>query len=235
MQQYLKETPLLDYSAPSITTLIEGRRWRALDTAERVKAAYGFVRDEILFGYNAKDEFTASEVLADGYGQCNTKATLLIALLRALGVPCRLHGSTIDKALQKGAVTGIWYRLSPQRILHSWAEVQVDGEWYSLEGVILDRAYLEQLQARFKGLRTSFCGYGVHTDCLANPPIDWEHSHTYIQRKGMKEDFGIFGSPDDFYREHQQQMRPLKRFIYQHLVRHLMNANVHRIRRGEGR
>jgi hypothetical protein len=39
--------------------------------------------------------------------------TLLMALLRAMGVPCRFHGFTINKALQRGAITGVAYRLAP--------------------------------------------------------------------------------------------------------------------------
>ena len=65
-----------------------------------------FVRDEVTFGYNASDDLPASRVLADHIGQCNTKGTLLMALLRAVGVACRFHRFTIDKALQKGAITG---------------------------------------------------------------------------------------------------------------------------------
>jgi hypothetical protein len=45
-----------------------------------------------------------------------------MALLRAVGVPCRFHGFTIDKALQKGAITGVAYQLAPRNIIHSWAD-----------------------------------------------------------------------------------------------------------------
>ena len=106
----------------------------------------------------------ASQVLSDGYGQCNPKATLLMALLRAVGVVTRILGFTIDKALQKGAIKGIWYKLSPKNILHSWVEVHVNGQWYILEGVILDRLYLEKLQSINKHQTTTFCGFGVFTE-----------------------------------------------------------------------
>jgi len=79
-----------------------------LDIVSKVKTIYNFVRDEIKFGNNVSDDISASQVLKDGYGQCNTKATLLMALLRATDVPNRIHGFTIDKTLQKGAITGIW-------------------------------------------------------------------------------------------------------------------------------
>ena len=80
------------------------------DEYNRIRLVYGFVRDEILFGYNVDDSIPASRVLADGYGQCNTKGTLFMALLRGVDIPCRVHGFTIDKNLQKGAMTGIVYK-----------------------------------------------------------------------------------------------------------------------------
>lgn len=37
------------------------------------------------------DALTASEVLKQGQGFCNPKATLLVALMRAAGIPARMH------------------------------------------------------------------------------------------------------------------------------------------------
>lgn len=129
MNNYLKETPILNYSDISIQSLIKRKNWLVTDTVERVKAIYNFVRDDIKFGYNLSDEIKASDVLKDCYGQCNTKATLLMALLRATGIPNRIHGFTIDKALQKGAINGIWYKLSPKNIVHSWVEINLNDKW----------------------------------------------------------------------------------------------------------
>lgn len=85
MDSYLKETKILDYSNVSIQELLEQRGWKNLDTVSRVKAIYNFVRDEIKFGYNVSDDIPASEILKEGYGQCNTKTTLLMTILRAMG------------------------------------------------------------------------------------------------------------------------------------------------------
>ena len=95
----LPETPMLDYSHPSIQALIQSRGWKKLLPYECICAIYNFVRDEILFGCNTDDSIPASKVLSDGYGQCNTKGTLFMALLRTCGIPCRIHRFTIDKAL----------------------------------------------------------------------------------------------------------------------------------------
>ena len=145
----LAATTMLDHQSPSLQALSTARGWAGMEPRERIGAIYTFVRDEIGFGYNASDNLPASAVLADGIGQCNTKGTLLMALLRGNGIPCRLHGFTIDKRLQKGALRGLAYWLAPRNILHSWVEVRFEDRWVNLEGFILDRAYLSALQRRF--------------------------------------------------------------------------------------
>ncbi len=227
----LQPTGLLDFTHPAIEELIANRGWRQLPTYERIGAVYDFVRNEIAFGYNAGDEIPASTVLADGIGQCNTKSTLLMALLRAVGVPCRFHGFTIDKPLQKGAITGLAYALAPQRIIHSWVEVAHEGRWVNLEGFILDMPYLASLQRRFPG-RKRFCGYGAATPDLSAPEVEWRGRDTYIQKDGIADDFGVFDSPDEFYARHGSNLSGLKRWLYTQVIRHRMNAQVRRIRVG---
>ncbi|WP_367331393.1 transglutaminase-like domain-containing protein [Sphingobacterium multivorum] len=232
MNNYIKETKILDYSHDSIQKLVKEREWNQLDMISRIKAIYNFVRDEIKFGYNISDNISASAVLKDGYGQCNTKATLLMTLLRATEIPNRIHGFTIDKALQKGAITGIWYKLSPKNILHSWVEILVDEQWYFLEGVILDKIYLTKLQEKNSDCKTTFCGYGACTDNFKNPPIDWNLNNTFIQDKGINQDFGLFDTPDELYAKHQQKLNFFERFVFKNIVRHKMNKNVEKIRSG---
>ena len=118
-KNYLAKTPMLNYDAAPLQELILTRRWKELDVYSRIGAIYDYVRNEILFGYNRSDTLTATEVLADGYGQCNTKATLLMALLRACGIPCRLHGSEVSKGFQRGATSGIISSLAPDVITHT--------------------------------------------------------------------------------------------------------------------
>ena len=204
-QQYLTSTAMLDFNHPTIQSLIIGQGWLNLNEYERIGAAYNYVRDHIEFGYNQSDELSSSQVLADGYGQCNTKATLLMSLLRALGIACRFHGFTIEKQLQKGAITGIFYLMAPNNIIHSWVEVYYQNKWLNLEGIILDQKYLTQLQTKFSQVNGAFSGYGVGTKDFKNPPIDWLGNDTYIQKEGINNDLGRFNSPDDFYTKKRQQ------------------------------
>lgn len=230
-EKYLKETKLLNYSCSIIQQLINERNWKQLDDFRKIKQTYSFVRDEILFGYNISDEITAEQVLKDGYGQCNTKGILFMALLRSLQIPCRIHGFTIDKRLQKGAMTGIVYKCAPQNVFHSWVEVYYKETWYELEAFILDKKYLNRLQEKFKQCNGAFCGYGVAVKDFKNPTIEWEANNTYIQSEGINQDFGVYDTPDELLKEHHQEMSALKAFLYKNLGRHLMNKNVRKIRK----
>lgn len=226
-----RQTHLLDFRHPSIERLVAARGWRDLGDEARIGAAYDFVRDGIRFGYNAADDVRASRVLADGYGQCNTKGTLLMALLRALDVPCRLHGFAIHKGLQRGVVPELVYPIAPDEILHSWVEVWFEGRWINLEGFILDRDFLAVLQRGFKE-RQALCGYGAGTSCLSAPGIEWQGRDTYIQKEGIVRDYGVFAAPDDFYAAHRQAFGAVRGFLYRHVIRHWMNARVAAIRQG---
>ena len=228
--RYLKETVLLNYSCFLIKDLINDKKWNELDDFNKINKTYLFVRDEILFGYNVSDSISASQVLIDGYGQCNTKGILFMALLRALNIPCRIHGFTIDKRLQKGAMTGLVYKNAPNNVLHSWVEVFYQDVWYELEGFILDKKYLGKLQEKFKNCNGAFCGYGVAVKDFRNLNIDWNKNNTYIQSEGINNDFGIFDSPDELFKIHRQEMSCFKEFLYKNLGRYLMNRNVSRIR-----
>lgn len=230
VDRYIQETNMLDYSDIHIQKLIQNRSWLELSDFDCIKAIYNYVRDEILFGYNIDDSIPASKVLTDGYGQCNTKGTLFMALLRACNIPCRVHGFTIDKKLQKGAMTGLVYRSAPKNILHSWVEVFFEGIWYELEAFILDNEYFSKLQQVHSDCVGAFCGYGVAVKDFQHPVIDFDGNNTYIQSEGINQDFGIYDCPDDLLKEHRQEISVIRAFAYRNLGRHLMNRNVKKIR-----
>lgn len=231
MDRYLEETRLVDYTHPSIERLVRERGWRELSDSDCIAAIYDFVRNEIEFGYNRADNIPASEVVADGMGQCNTKGTLFMALLRACGVPCRFHAFTIDKELQKGAIQGLAYRVAPADIIHSWVEVWHGGDWLNLEGFILDEDYLASVQEHFADQQGEFSGYAIATTDLHDPPVEWEGCDTYIQKEGINRDLGRYDAPDEFYEEHGTNDSGLTGFVFRNFLQDPMNENVARIRR----
>lgn len=229
--RYLVTTAILDFDSPTLVALVASRGWKGLPERARIGAVYRFVRDEIAFGYNRTDNLSASEVLADGYGQCNTKTNLLMALLRAVGVACRFHGATVAKRLQKGVVPAWAYPVAPPSILHGYAEVLFEGRFVALEGVILDSDYLDGLRARFPEESGAFLGFGAGTESLVAPVNEWKGDDTYIQRTGVDSDFGVFDSPDEFYSAKGTNLSGVRAWLYERWIRHAMNRRVRAIRR----
>ncbi len=228
--KYIKETPILDYSNQQIQDLIKIKKWVTISEYDKIGKIYHFVQNDILFGYNKSDEIPASIVLKDGYGQCNTKSTLFMALLRAVGIACRFHGFTIDKQLQKGAIRGVIYKIAPPQIIHSWVEVFYGGNWVNLEGFILDLKYLNNIQKTFPNEKEGFCGFGIATTDFKNPEVEWTGKDTYIQKEGIKKDFGLFDDPDSFYQKYGSNLSGVKKLAYKYIIRKMMNANVNQLR-----
>lgn len=228
--RYLKRTALLDFDDPRIIGLVESRGWTRLPEQDRIGAVYNFVRDEIPFSYNTSDDLPASAVLADGYGQCNTKTTLLMALLRATGIGCRLHGATIDKTLQHGVMVAPMYWFAPRSIIHTWTEVAVGGRWVALEGVIVDTGFLQGVRVKTGQSSGPLLGYGIGTEDLGDPPVDWDGTDTFIQATGINNDLGVFDDPEDFYRRHGVNARGVKGWLYRNIMRKAMNKRVNSIR-----
>jgi len=70
-----------------------------------------------------------------------------VALLRAAGIPARFHLAQVDKAIQWGVTPPLAYPFAPARVTHSWAKVYLNDRWIVLEGVIMDKPFLEEMES----------------------------------------------------------------------------------------
>lgn len=95
----------------------------------------------------------------------------------------------------------------------------------------MDDKYLTSIQQKFKQVEGDFCGYGIATNCLTSPDTDWRGSDTYIQKEGIHDDFGLYDSPDEFYLEKGTSLSGIKRWLYQRVLRHIINWNVANLRK----
>ena len=222
---------MLNYYAKEIQELIESRAWKSLSDFDKIEAVYKFVQNEIVLGFNKYDRLTATEVLHDGIGQCNTKATLLMTLLRALEIPVRLHGSRVTKEFQRSLMPKMMRKLAPPYIVHTWAEVYYNGAWVALEGVITDKRYIEALLNLYPAHRGKFFDYAVAVENFENLQIDWNGQDTFVQSLAVVEDLGVFASPDEFFSEYRQAYRGIKKFLYETVGRKIMTKRAAKIRR----
>ena len=232
LNRFLGETKLLDFNSANIQALIIERDWLNQDEGDRLAAIYAFVKEEIKFGYNAEEEIAASRVFEEGYGQCNTKSILLMALLRGVGLACRFHAFKVDTRLQKGVLPWIVYIAAPSEISHSWVEAWHTDRWIVLEGVILDKDYLDGVKARFAASTGSFCGYAVGTSDLEHTKEQWCGRDTYIQSTSITQDLGHFTSPDEYFFNHPSNIIGLRGVLWRSYFYKSTNNIVDRIRRG---
>lgn len=111
---------------------------------------------------------------------------------------------------EKGAMTGLVYKRAPQNVFHSWVEVYFEETWYELEAFILDKQYLEKLQAMNTDCVGGFCGYGVAVKNFQHPIIDFNRNNTYIQSEGIIR-IGVYDCFDDLLKELHQELSLIKK------------------------
>ena len=229
-QKYLEPTKMLNYKSQKLQELIQEQKWNDLDEYAKIDSIYNFVQNKILFGYNRDDVLTAEQVLEDGYGQCNTKATLLMALLRGVNIPCRLHGFEVSKEFQRGATTALISALAPEYFIHTWVEVYYNNQWLALEGVITDEKYFNAIKRRYQHEKGEFKRFAIATNNFSSLTIDWNGNATYVQSAAIVSDLGLFSNPDDFFSKYTQDFSKFKKFMYVYFGRKIMNRNVRKIR-----
>lgn len=186
------------------------------DLRGRLQRIFRYVRDDVKFGFPANGDFVrASETIVLGYGQCNTKTTLFLALCRALDIPARIHFSLIKKEIQRGLFTGLEYALLPEQLSHSWVEVQVEGSWRRLDAYINNRPFY---QVGRKLLRERDWTTGFSISCANGASgIEFDlDDENFVQMDAVVEDHGIWIDPADYFASGGYKNRPnaLRRLAY---------------------
>lgn len=188
---------------------------------DKLRALFEFVRDEIRFGYpNDGDIVRASETIRLGLGQCNNKATLLVALARAAGFRSRIHFSTIDKKIQKGIFPDWVFARFPDELSHSWVEVEVEGRWRRIDSFINDIDFYNagRRALRQRGWKT---GFSISCENGESDPGFNIDDERFVQMDAVTGDHGTFDDPADYYRGPRYLNRPgpLTLIIYRLVVR----------------
>lgn len=98
---------------------------------ERAVALYYAVRDDFRYDpYLVKPEascFTASGVVETGRGFCISKAALLAAAARAVGIPARVGFADVKNHLTSPRLREMMG--SDEFLYHGYAELWIDGRW----------------------------------------------------------------------------------------------------------
>jgi len=217
--------PLVRDTARRLTAGLEAPR-------ERLRALFHYVRDGIRFGYpNDGDIVKASETIRLGFGQCNNKATLLLALARAAGLRARIHFSTIDKNIQKGIFPEWAFKRLPDDLSHSWVEVEVEGRWRRIDSFINDWDFYRagKRALRERGWRT---GFSISCENGESDPEFNIDEERFVQMDAVTGDHGTYDEPADYYLSPRYLNRPgmFTQLLYC-LAARLANKKVKRMRK----
>ena len=101
MEEYLIETPSIDYMNFHIQKRVHELKNQSDDNLDYIRRSYLFVRDEIPHSWDIKTELvsrTASDVLKNKIGICWTKSCLFAALLRANQIPSGISYQLLTRA-----------------------------------------------------------------------------------------------------------------------------------------
>jgi transglutaminase-like putative cysteine protease len=187
----LEPTPIIDSDHPSVIAFAH----RADGDSDRDVAVSLFyaVRDGYRYDPYRIDVtpvgMRASTVLAEGYGWCVTKATLLAAACRARGIPARLGFADVRNHLSTERMrqvmgTDIFY-------WHGFTEIRVEDRW-----IKATPAFNIELCERFGFLPLEFDG---RSDSIYHPFDTAGHRHMeYVRQRGSFDDVPLADIVADF-------------------------------------
>ena len=130
-EEYLEPTEFIDSDSPEIREFARKAVDGAQTDREKAVKLYYAVRDGIYYDPYRIDPsrrgFKASTILKQGYGYCVAKAIVLTAVLRAEGIPCKLHFADVrnhltTERLKKLMQTDTFYH-------HGYNDIWLDGRW----------------------------------------------------------------------------------------------------------
>lgn len=129
MKEFLRPTPFCDAVHPSIQTAVARELERHGRTRGLAIALFAFVRDAVLYEFGRWDVL-ASTTLTSGVGMCTNKANLLVAMLRASGIPAAYGLLRVNPQEYFGAVAPSFLKpLVSNRSLHVYAAAYLDDRW----------------------------------------------------------------------------------------------------------
>lgn len=196
---------------------------------QKVVIIHGFIK-AMPFGCVAGfDHVPAAAVLRSGYGDCHTKGTLFVALLRCVGLPARLRFVTLSSEFLFGIIA------PPQNtVIHAIGEVYLDERWIQTDTYVAD-VELESSAEKLLLSQGRRVGYGIHLDGARQ----WDaFNNAHAQSAASDEaslpvqDWGVAHDPEQFYTsaEHPSLHRGWLTRVKWMLAAGLINRRTQQIR-----
>ena len=189
---HLAPTPAIDSDHPAVIAFAQEHA-RGTTVRERAVALTYAVRDGFLYDPYRIDltpqGMRASQALANGYGWCVPKATLLAAACRAAGIPARLGFADVRNHLSTERMRQTMK--TDLFVWHGYTEIFIDGAWRKATP-----AFNLSLCEKFGLHPLEFDG--VH-DSIYHPFDKAGNRHMeYVHQRGSFDDLPLDGILDSF-------------------------------------
>lgn len=128
---YLKPTEFIDSDSPAVRDFAKKAIADAVTLREKAVKLYYAVRDGIYYDpYRidpSREAYRASTILGKGYGYCVAKAVVLAAVLRAEGIPCKLHFADVRNHLTTERLRALMQ--TDTFFYHGYNDIFLSGRW----------------------------------------------------------------------------------------------------------
>ncbi len=227
--QWTGPTRLLDLNDPKLRIQAMSLTQLSDTDTQKVVAIHEFIKS-LPFGCVAGfDHVPAAAVLRSGYGDCHTKGTLFVAMMRCVGLPARLRFVTLSSDFLFGIIT------PPQNtVIHAIGEVHLDGRWIQTDTYVAD-IELESSAEKLLIEQGRKLGYGIHL----HGARQWDaFNHAHAQSAASDEaslpivDWGVAHDPEQFYAtaEHPSLRRGWLTRVKWMLAAGLVNRRTQQVR-----
>ena len=172
MNDALRATFYCDHDHPSIQEVAARLRTAGGDVPKIAARTFSFVRDEVPFGFDLVRR-KASQTLKRGHGVCWNKNLLLVALLRANGIPARFCSVPLRRTFIE-PVVGALHRLANDPFHHCLVQALVNDRWTILDATLDRGTYEAFFRPRGVEWGVDWDGQGdvrLYTESVVGPPV----------------------------------------------------------------
>ena len=219
--RWLRNTDLLQHDHPKVRLLALKLTQLKPGAREKAMACHQFVR-QMPFGH-AGDAATTSSlaVLEAGMGDCFTKSTLFIALLRSIGIAARAR----VVAMPPGYLRSV-NDTAANTIEHVFTEVLLEGRWLGVDSYVVDPDLGLAARVRLINEKRQ-CGYGVHL----KGQVGWDGKSSSFGQFSMDDPAGLpvldLGAFDDVKQFAASGAAPKRQSL---IAATLVNRRIRKIR-----
>ena len=161
-QRWLGPTALLDLDDPKLRIRVLRITQLAQSPTQKAVLIHNFIKSLPFGCVPVTDNTRAGTVLRTGKGDCHTKGTLFVAMLRIIGIPSRLRFVSLSSEFMSGIIS-----LPGIAITHAMTEIFLSEKWHQVDTYVTDEAFEARALELLKKTGETL-GFGIHAKAQRN-------------------------------------------------------------------